>query len=30
MPEISSGMGVPDASRAKQQRHFTALFDEPR
>jgi hypothetical protein len=27
MPEISSGMGVPDESRAKQQRHFSALYE---
>jgi hypothetical protein len=27
MPEISSGMGVPDESRTKQQRHFSALYE---
>jgi hypothetical protein len=26
MPEISSGMGVPDESRAIQQRHFCAFY----
>jgi hypothetical protein len=27
MPEISSGMGVPDDSRAKRQRHLSAFYE---